>query len=52
MYLTRTLESWFIRHFSVLANLKMPVRPGAVICLATQSLPLGPAVCSVPVAFL
>lgn len=41
-----------IRHFGVLANLKMPVGPGAVICLATQSLPLGPAVRSVPVASL
>ncbi|MFA7404787.1 MAG: ATP-binding protein, partial [Pelobacteraceae bacterium] len=41
-----------IRHFGVLANLKMPVGPGAVICLTQQSLPLGPAVCSVPVASL
>ena len=41
-----------IRSFGVLANLKMPVGPGAVICLAQQSLPLGPAVRSVPVACL
>lgn len=41
-----------IRNFGVLANLKMPVGPGAVICLAQQSLPLGPAVRSVPVACL
>lgn len=41
-----------IRHFSVLANLKMPVGPGAVVCLASQSLPLGPSVRSVPVASL
>lgn len=53
MYLTRTLESWFkeaSRQFPVLANLKMPVGPGGVICLTQQSLPLGPAVRSVPVA--
>lgn len=41
-----------IRNFSVLANLKMPVGPGAVVCLATQSLPLGPAVRSMSVANL
>lgn len=41
-----------IRHFGVLANLKMPVGPGAVICLAQQSLPLGPAVRSISVANL
>jgi uncharacterized protein len=41
-----------IRNFGVLANLKMPVGPGAVICLAQQSLPLGPAVRSVPAASL
>ncbi|MDU0458420.1 MAG: ATP-binding protein [Geobacteraceae bacterium] len=41
-----------IRHFSVLANLKMPVGPGAVVCLAQQSLPLGPAVRSISVACL
>ncbi len=41
-----------IRHFGVLANLKMPVGPGGVICLAQQSLPLGPAVRSVPVGCL
>ena len=32
--------------------LPLPVGPGAVICLATQSLPLGPAVRSLPVACL
>lgn len=41
-----------IRNFGVLANLKMPVGPGAVICLTQQSLPLGPAVRSLPVACL
>jgi predicted AAA+ superfamily ATPase len=41
-----------IRYFGVLANLKMPVGPSAVICLAQQSLPLGPAVRSVSVACL
>lgn len=41
-----------IRNFGVLANLKMPVGPGGVICLTHQSLPLGPAVRSVPVASL
>jgi predicted AAA+ superfamily ATPase len=41
-----------IRNFGVLANLKMPVGPGAVVCLAQQSLPLGPAVRSVPVTCL
>ncbi len=41
-----------IRTFGLLANLKMPVGPGAVICLASQSLPLGQAVRSVPVSSL
>jgi predicted AAA+ superfamily ATPase len=41
-----------IRNFGVLANLKMPIGPGAVICLAPQSLPLGQAVRSVPVGCL
>ena len=41
-----------IRNFGVLANLKMSVGPGAVICLTQQSLPLGPTVRSLPVACL
>lgn len=41
-----------IRNFGVLTNLKMPVGTGAVICLAQQSLPLGPMVRSISVAEL
>lgn len=41
-----------IRNFGVLGNLKMPVGPGAVICLAPQSLPLGQAARSISVATL
>jgi predicted AAA+ superfamily ATPase len=41
-----------IRHFSVLENMKMPIGSGGVICLAQQSLPLGPSVRSVPVGVL
>jgi hypothetical protein len=39
-----------IHNFGVLTNLKMPVGPGAVVCLTTQSLPLGPMARSIPVA--
>lgn len=41
-----------VRHFSVLANLKLPIGAGAVVCLAQQSLPLGPAVRTVAVTSL
>lgn len=37
-----------VRHFPALAQLGLPVGPGGVICLATQPLPLGAAVQSIP----
>ena len=39
-----------VRHFQILKKLNMPIGPGGVICLAEQSLPLGPATQSIPVA--
>ncbi len=41
-----------VRHFSSLANLKMPIGPGGVICLAGQSVPLTETACSIPVGML
>jgi hypothetical protein len=41
-----------IRHFSSLTNLKMPIGPGGVICLAEASVPLTESACSIPVGML
>ncbi len=41
-----------VRHFQVLDKLSLPVGDGAIICLATESLPLTESVCSVPVGML
>ena len=41
-----------IRHLQVLENLKLPVGPGGVICLAEQALPLNPSAQSIPVTAL
>lgn len=37
------------KNFSVLNKLKMPVGPGAVVCLVSQSLPLSKDIISIPV---
>jgi predicted AAA+ superfamily ATPase len=39
-----------IRHFQALEKLNMPVGPGGVICLASQSLPLTSNTASIPVS--
>jgi len=39
-----------IRHFQVLNKLKIPVGPGGLICMTELSLPLTPAVQTIPVA--
>ncbi|MFH0810167.1 MAG: ATP-binding protein [Pseudomonadota bacterium] len=39
-----------VRHFEVLEKLKIPVGPGGVICLVTQSLPLSANAASIPVS--
>ncbi len=41
-----------VRHFQVLDRLNLPVGDGAIICLATESLPLTEAVWSVPVGMV
>lgn len=41
-----------VRHFQTLERLKLPVGPGGVICLATQSLPLAKNAISIPVGAL
>ena len=41
-----------VRHFSALEKLGLPVGPGGVICLATQTLPLTASVQSIPLAAL
>ncbi len=41
-----------VRHFQVLDKLNLPVGDGAIICLATESLPLTESVCSVPVGMV
>ena len=41
-----------VRHFQVLDKLNLPVGDGAIICLATESLPLTESVWSVPVGIM
>jgi predicted AAA+ superfamily ATPase len=41
-----------VRHFAALESLGMPLGPGGLVCLATQSLPLGQEARSIPVAAL
>jgi uncharacterized protein len=39
-----------VRHFQVLAKLKIPIGPGGVICLTEQSLPLTPGTYAISVS--
>jgi predicted AAA+ superfamily ATPase len=39
-----------VRHFQALEKLNMPVGPGGVVCLASQSLPLTSNTTSIPVS--
>lgn len=41
-----------VRHFKVLEKLPLPIGAGGVICLATQSIPLGDNVVSIPVGWI
>jgi hypothetical protein len=40
------------KHFSVLEKLKMPIGPGALLCLATKALPLNEKIQAIPVSIL
>ena len=42
----------WIRHFPVLATLKMPVGEGGAICLCSELLPLGKQAAAIPVGLL
>ncbi|MBW2099298.1 MAG: DUF4143 domain-containing protein, partial [Deltaproteobacteria bacterium] len=49
---TASPKKKYIRHFSVLEKLKMPIGDGGVICLSEHSLPLTENTSSIPVAAL